>query len=153
MQEILGSYSCSKCHLIFLCINVQEAYPGWTSVFIWLLVAHSGQREIRERHHYSVDVVAGIYMGVLLWWTTSWIWSRKDRSQELRLKQLALVEGDIQKAAKEGDLEKVRSMLNRVDKAGKEEKISDTTLYTFGGIIIFATLSLGLLAFTWTADG
>ncbi|CAK9196290.1 unnamed protein product [Sphagnum troendelagicum] len=130
-----------------------EAYPGWTSVFIWLLVAHSGQREIRERHHYSVDVVAGIYMGVLLWWTTSWIWSRKDRSQELRLKQLALVEGDIQKAAKEGDLEKVRSMLNRVDKAGKEEKISDTTLYTFGGIIIFATLSLGLLAFTWTADG
>jgi hypothetical protein len=44
-------------------------------------------------------------------------------------------------------------MLNRVDKAGKEEKISDTTLYTFGGIIIFATLLLGLLAFTWTADG
>jgi hypothetical protein len=44
-------------------------------------------------------------------------------------------------------------MLNRVDKAGKEEKISDTTSYTFGGIIIFATLSLGLLAFTWTADG
>jgi hypothetical protein len=66
---------------------------------------------------------------------------------------LALVEGDIQKAAKEGDPEKVQSMLNRVDKAGKEEKILDTTLYTFGGIIIFATLSLGLLAFTWTADG
>jgi hypothetical protein len=153
MQQILGSYSYNKLHFIFMCINVQEAYPRWTSVFIWMLVAHFGQLKICEHHHYSVDVVAGIYMGILLWSTTSWIWSRKDRSQELRLKQLALVKGDIQKAAKEGDLEKVRSMLNRVDKAGKEEKISDTTLYTFGGIIIFATLSLGLLAFTWTADG
>ncbi len=122
-------------------------------MFIWMLVAHFGQLKIREHHHYNVDVVVGIYMGILLWSTTSWIWSRKDRSQELRLKQLALVKGDIQKATKEGDLEKMRSMLNRVDKAGKEEKISDTTLYTFGGIIIFATLSLGLLAFTWTADG
>ncbi len=97
-----------------------------------------------------MDVVVGIYMCILLWWTTSWIWSRKDRSQELRLKQLALVKGNIHKVVKEGDLKKVQSMLNRVDKARKEEKISDTTLYTFGGIIIFATLSLGLLAFTWT---
>lgn len=132
---------------------MQEAYPGWTSVFIWLLVAHSGQREIRERHHYSVDVVAGIYVGILLWRTTSWVWSARDRSQELRLKQLALVEGDIQKAAKEGDLDKIRSMLTKVDKAGKEEKLSDTVLYIFGGGILFTTLSLGLLAFVWTADG
>lgn len=122
-------------------------------MFIWLLVAHSGQREIRERHHYSVDVVAGIYVGILLWRTTSWLWSNRDRSQDLRLKQLALVEGDIQKAAKEGDLEKIRAMLSKVDKAGLEEKVSERTLFIFGAAILLTTLGLGLLAFTWTADG
>ena len=105
---------------------MQEAYPGWTSVFIWLLVAHSGQREIRERHHYSVDVVAGIYVGILLWRTTSWVWSARDRGQELRLKQLALVEGDIQKAAKEGDVDKNQV---DVDKSGQGRKGREAVRY------------------------
>ncbi|CAM6063320.1 unnamed protein product [Sphagnum tenellum] len=133
-----------------------EAYPGWTSLFLWLLVAHSGQREIRERHHYSVDVVVGIYMGVLLWWTTSWIWSKQDQTQAFKLKQLALVEGDIQKAAKEGDLDKIRSMLNKISKVGKIQNtptMSNITSYVSGGIIILITLSLGLLLLSWTANG
>jgi hypothetical protein len=135
---------------------LQEAYPGWTSLFLWLLVAHSGQREIRERHHYSVDVVVGIYMGVLLWWTTSWIWSKQGQTQALKLKQLALVEGDIQKAAKEGDLDKIRSMLNKISKVGKIQNtptMSNITSYVSGGIIILITLSLGLLLLSWTANG
>jgi hypothetical protein len=135
---------------------LQEAYPGWTSLFLWLLVAHSGQREIRERHHYSVDVVVGIYMGVLLWWTTSWIWSKQDQTQAFKLKQLALVEGDIQKAAKEGDLDKIRSMLNKISKVGKIQNtptMSNITSYVSGGIIILITLSLGLLLLSWTANG
>ncbi len=135
---------------------MQEAYPGWTSLFLWLLVAHSGQREIRERHHYSVDVVVGIYMGVLLWWTTSWIWSKQDQTQAFKLKQLALVEGDIQKAAKEGDLDKIRSMLNKISKVGKIQNtptMSNITSYVSGGIIILITLSLGLLLLSWTANG
>jgi hypothetical protein len=135
---------------------LQEAYPGWTSLFLWLLVAHSGQREIRERHHYSVDVVVGIYMGVLLWWTTSWIWSKQGQTQAFKLKQLALVEGDIQKAAKEGDLDKIRSMLNKISKVGKIQNtptMSNITSYVSGGIIILITLSLGLLLLSWTANG
>ncbi len=135
---------------------MQEAYPGWTSLFLWLLVAHSGQREIRERHHYSVDVVVGIYMGVLLWWTTSWIWPKHDQTQAFKLKQLALVEGDIQKAAKEGDLDKIRSMLNKISKVGKIQNtptMSNITSYVSGGIIILITLSLGLLLLSWTANG
>jgi hypothetical protein len=135
---------------------LQEAYPGWTSLFLWLLVAHSGQREIRERHHYSVDVVVGIYMGVLLWWTTSWIWSKQDQTQAFKLKQLALVEGDIKKAAKEGDLDKIRSMLNKISKVGKIQNtptMSNITSYVSGGIIILITLSLGLLLLSWTANG
>jgi hypothetical protein len=135
---------------------LQEAYPGWTSLFLWLLVAHSGQREIRERHHYSVDVVVGIYMGALLWWTTSWIWSKQDQTQASKLKQLALVEEDIQKAAKEGDLDKIRSMLNKISKVGKIQNtptMSDITSYVSGGIIILITLSLGLLLLSWTANG
>lgn len=131
----------------------QEAYPGWGSVFVWLLVAHTGQREIRERHHYSVDVVSGIYVGILMWRTTGWIWSSKDRLQELRIKHLAAAEDEIQKAAKEGDLEKIRSILNRSSKVGAEEKLSGRTLLFFGGFILFMTLSLGLLAFTLTSDG
>jgi hypothetical protein len=135
---------------------LQEAYPGWTSLFLWLLVAHSGQREIRERHHYSVDVVVGIYMGVLLWWTTSWIWSKQDQTQAFKLKQLALVERDIQKAAKEGDLDKIRSMLNKISNVGKIQNtptMSNITSYVSGGIIISITLSLGLLLLSWTANG
>ncbi|RCV33627.1 hypothetical protein SETIT_7G097500v2 [Setaria italica] len=51
-----------------------EAYGGWISVAIWLLVLHSAQREIRERHHYSVDCIVAIYVGVLLWRMTGFIW-------------------------------------------------------------------------------
>ncbi|CAN7082686.1 unnamed protein product [Brassica oleracea var. botrytis] len=58
-----------------------EAYGGFSSALIWLLVAHSTQRtegnEIRERHHYSVDCVVAIYVGILLWKMTGFIWSNK----------------------------------------------------------------------------
>lgn len=131
----------------------QEAYPGWTSIFIWALVAHTGQREIRERHHYSVDVVTGIYVGILVWRTTRWIWSTRDRHKELRIQHLAAMEDDIHKAAKEGDLEKIRSMLSKFNKTGKEQKESHWSNTISGGFILFITLGIGLLAFTWTADG
>ncbi|XP_028081834.1 uncharacterized protein LOC114283206 [Camellia sinensis] len=37
-----------------------EVYGGFSSVLIWLLVMHSAQREVRARHHYSVDCVVAI---------------------------------------------------------------------------------------------
>ncbi|KAF8693374.1 hypothetical protein HU200_038764 [Digitaria exilis] len=52
-----------------------EAYGGWSSVVIWLLVVHSTQREIRERHHYSVDCIVAIYVGMFLWRMTRFLWS------------------------------------------------------------------------------
>jgi hypothetical protein len=69
---------------------------------------------------------------------------------------LALVEGDIQKAAKEGDLDKIRSMLNKISMVGKIQNtptMSNITSYVSGGIIILITLSLGLLLLSWTANG
>ena len=132
---------------------MQEAYPGWTSIFIWVLVAHTGQREIRERHHYSVDVITGIYIGILVWRTTRWIWSTQDQYKELKIKHLAAIEDEIQVAAKEGDLEKIKLTLSKINIIDKEEKESHWTNTLFGGFILFTTLGLGLLAFTWTADG
>ncbi|XP_073395253.1 protein PHLOEM UNLOADING MODULATOR isoform X2 [Physcomitrium patens] len=135
----------------------QEAYPGWTSTLIWLLVVHTAQREIRERHHYSVDVVTGVYFGIFLWNTTGWIWASRDQQKELKLKLLAAVEDDIQKAAKDGNLEKITYMLNKVSTANKDNEQKDKVSYWFtmllGCFVLFMTLGLGLLTFTWTANG
>ncbi len=35
-------------------------------MFIWIVVVHSGQCDICENHHHSVDVMAKIYMSILL---------------------------------------------------------------------------------------
>lgn len=131
---------------------VQEAYPGWTSTFIWALVAHTAQRDIRERHHYSVDVVIGIYVGILLWRTTRWIWSTSDPLKELRIKHLYALEDELQVAAKVGDLERVRSLLSKNTEACEEKNKGSHWTFSGGCILIF-TLGIGLLAFTWTADG
>jgi len=63
------------------------------------------------------------------------------------------MEDDFQKAAKEGDLEKIRSMLSKFNKTGKEKNESHWSNTISGGFILFITLGIGLLAFTWTADG
>ncbi|KAG0613952.1 hypothetical protein M758_6G140300 [Ceratodon purpureus] len=131
----------------------QEAYAGWTSVFIWCLVAHSGQREIRERHHYSVDVVVGIYTGILVWLAVRWIWPLKDSQKKLEINQLIAMQDTIEKAANEGDLEKIKSMLCKAHKSDvKENKLDWVTMFC-GGFVLLMTLGLGLLAFIWTADG
>lgn len=80
---------------------------------------HSSQREIREHQHYSVDVVVALYVGLLLWHATAWVWSRaprggrgKGRSRtkdERTAAALAPKMGEIVKAAKDWDMEKVRS--------------------------------------------
>lgn len=130
-----------------------EAYPGWTSAVIWFLVLHSAQREIRERHHYSVDCVVAIYVGILLWRTTSFIWSAKDRSKTLKLAQLAKIEGRLVQAAKDADIEKVRELLNQVDNPIRDKKHTKWALWGFATFVIVFCLGIGLLAFTWTADG
>lgn len=130
-----------------------EANPGWTSWFVWICVLHSAQREIRERHHYSVDVVAGIYMGILLWRITSFIWSAKDKSKELKSKWFCKVEGKLLQAAKDADVDRIRSLLGEIETVGKEKPVSKLAMAVFGMVVTAVSLGIGLLAFVWTADG
>ncbi|XP_058091075.1 protein PHLOEM UNLOADING MODULATOR [Magnolia sinica] len=131
-----------------------EAYGGWTSALIWLLVLHSGQREIRERHHYSVDCVVAIYVGILLWKMTGFIWSAKDESQKERLVHLEKIQDQLIKAAKDSDMDQVRELLKEVELAGQERQSSTKwAIWGFACITILFSLTIGLLAFTWTSDG
>jgi len=63
------------------------------------------------------------------------------------------MEDDLQKAAEEGDLETIRSMLSKFNRIGKEVKEPHWSNTMSVGFILFITLGIGLLAFTWTMDG
>lgn len=132
----------------------QEAYGGWTSALIWCLVLHSAQREIRERHHYSVDCVVAIYVGILLWRITGFMWSTKNAARAERLAKLDNIQNRLIKAAKDSDMDKVRELLKEVELVGQgRKKNSLWAIWGFAFITIFFTLTIGLLAFTWTSDG
>ncbi|XP_010260974.1 PREDICTED: uncharacterized protein LOC104599921 [Nelumbo nucifera] len=131
-----------------------EAYGGWASALIWLLVMHSAQREIRERHHYSVDCVVAIYVGILLWKMTGFIWSAKDRSTRNRLAQLEKIQSRLIQAAKDSDMDEVRELLKEVDLAGQESQaFTDQAMWVFACVTIAFALTVVILAFTWTSDG
>ncbi|XXG73526.1 hypothetical protein AAC387_Pa07g2431 [Persea americana] len=131
-----------------------EAYGGWTSALIWCLVLHSAQREIRERHHYSVDCVVAIYVGILLWRITGFMWSTKNAARAERLAKLDNIQNRLIKAAKDSDMDKVRELLKEVELVGQgRKKNSLWAIWGFAFITIFFTLTIGLLAFTWTSDG
>ncbi|CAI5468490.1 unnamed protein product [Closterium sp. Yama58-4] len=89
----------------------QEAYPGWGSALVWMLVMHAAQRDIRERSHYSVDVIIALYLAPLLWQTTRFLWSRPappPSRKKLMGSALADREAELVKAVKEGDLDRVK---------------------------------------------
>lgn len=130
-----------------------EAYPGWTTGLLWFFVLHTAQREIRERHHYSVDVISGIYMGILLWRSTSFLWTNNDKLQEARLQSLAKIEGKIMQAAKDGDVSNVRQLLKQLEDDNKEKKPSQFVVIIAASMVTTFSLALALLAFVWTADG
>ncbi|XP_010912445.1 protein PHLOEM UNLOADING MODULATOR isoform X2 [Elaeis guineensis] len=130
-----------------------EAYGGWTSALIWLLVLHSAQREVRERHHYSVDCIVAVYVGILLWRVTGFIWSAKDTSKAKRLAKLDEVQGRLMHAAKDSDIDELRKLLMEVDLAGQERQSSQWAIWAFAGIATTFLLSCILLAFIWTSDG
>lgn len=124
-------------------LSVQELHPGWTSRIIWGLLAHSGMREIRERHHYSVDVVLGTFVGVMLWKATS---PAPAASGER--------ENELQKAAKDGDMERIRDILDRNRPSSLQEMRSTdwrTTVFGFG--LIAGTFSLCLTVFYLSSNG
>ena len=85
-------------------------------------MAHSAQREIRERHHYSVDCVVAIYVGILLWKMTGFIWSNKRKSkQTVRLEK---IQNRLIHAAKDSDMETVRRLVEEMEVSLGEEKQS-----------------------------
>ena len=114
---------------------------------------HTAQREIRERHHYSVDVVSGIYMGILLWRSTSFIWTSKDKAQEAKLHTLAKLESRIMQAAKDGDMNVVRELLKQVEDNGKEKQPSRFVINIAASIVITCSLGIAVLAFFLTTNG
>ncbi|KAG5553709.1 hypothetical protein RHGRI_011559 [Rhododendron griersonianum] len=132
-----------------------EAYGGFTSALIWMLVLHSAQREVRERHHYSVDCVVAIYVGILLWKMTGFIWPTKNVSRDRRLDKLEKIQSRLIQAAKDSDMDEVRELLKEVELASTQDNQQSTSraMWLFSGATIFSTLTIVLLAFTWTSDG
>ncbi|XP_047938129.1 protein PHLOEM UNLOADING MODULATOR [Salvia hispanica] len=131
-----------------------EAYGGFTSAIIWMLVAHSAQREIRERHHYSVDCILAIYMGIFLWKMVGVFWPIKDSSRSKRLDKLEKIESRLVQAAKDSDMDRVRELLKEVEVSGQvRQESSSKALWVFSGATMLFALVVVILAFTLTSDG
>lgn len=124
-----------------------------------MLVLHSAQREIRERHHYSVDCIVAIYVGYLLWKMTGFIWSAQDVSRKKRLNKLEKIQGKLIQAAKDSDIEEVQKLLNQVELGSQENQggggggVSNKVMWLFPLVTTFSTFIIIILAFTHTSDG
>ncbi|XP_011656463.1 uncharacterized protein LOC101212215 isoform X2 [Cucumis sativus] len=135
-----------------------EAYGGLSSAVVWFFVIHSAQREIRERHHYSVDCVVAIYVGILLWKMTGFIWSAKDVTRRRKLVKLEKIQNKLVQAAKDADIDEVRELLKEIEVTSQESdnernRGQSGVLWFFACATVFAALVIVLLAFTWTSDG
>ncbi|KAH9621182.1 hypothetical protein KSS87_016397 [Heliosperma pusillum] len=133
-----------------------EAYGGYSSALVWLLVLHSAQREIRERHHYSVDCFVAIYVGILLWKMTGFIWSSRNLSRNKKLVKLDKIHGKLIQAAKDSDMEGVRELLKEVElenSDSQDRKVNSKLLWLFPLVTTISTFTIVILAFTHTSDG
>lgn len=117
---------------------------------------HSAQREIREHHHYSVDCIVAIYVGILLWKMTGFLWPAKDSSKARRLAKLEEIQSKMIKAAKDSNIDEVRELLEEVKLSGQEgekNRSQSKAMWVFPCVTIFSAIVIVLLAFTWTSDG
>ncbi|XP_061345170.1 protein PHLOEM UNLOADING MODULATOR [Gastrolobium bilobum] len=132
-----------------------EAYGGFSSALVWLLVIHSAQREIRERHHYSVDCIVAIYVGILLWKMTGFIWSQVTSRDNRRLTKLEKIQSRLNQAAKDSDIDEVRELLKEIELSSEESKNPTTIKYArlFRCATIVFALTIVVLAFILTSDG
>ncbi|KAF7821698.1 Sphingomyelin synthetase family protein isoform 1 [Senna tora] len=132
-----------------------EAYGGFSSALVWLLVIHSAQREIRERHHYSVDCVVAIYVGILLWKMTGFIWSKQ---ADRKLTKLEKIQSRLIQAAKDSDIDEVRELLKDIGLTNEDSKNQTATAkeqraWLFPCLTMFFALVVVTLSFVWTSDG
>ncbi|KAG4397862.1 hypothetical protein GLYMA_10G224051v4 [Glycine max] len=132
-----------------------EAYGGFSSALVWLLVMHSAQREIRERHHYTVDCIVAIYVGILLWKMTGFIWSREATSSNRRLNKFEKIQSRLIQASKDSDIDEVRELLKEFELSSEESKNQIGIKYArlFRSATIVFALTIVVLAFTLTSDG
>lgn len=116
---------------------------------------HSAQREIRERHHYTVDCIVAIYVGILLWKMTGFIWSREAKSSNRSLTKLETIQSRLIQASKDSDIDKVRELLKEIELISEESKDSTGIKHArlFRSATIFFALTIVVLAFTLTSDG
>jgi len=115
---------------------------------------HSAQREIRERHHYTVDCVAAIYVGILLWKMTGFLWSSENVSRIKRLAKLERIEARLTRAAKDDNIEEVRKLLEEVESGSqKEGRLSSKLMCLFPLVTVIFTFTIVILAITYTDDG
>lgn len=115
---------------------------------LWLLTFHSAQREIRERQHYSVDVIAAMYVGFLLWRATNFLWSFKDDKVGLNNRAV----DELEKAAKDGDLELIKEILQQ-NRNQSDSDLTSNTVKFFGAFIILFCVVLSVLAFVLNIGG
>ncbi|XP_062023930.1 protein PHLOEM UNLOADING MODULATOR [Rosa rugosa] len=131
-----------------------EAYGGFSSGFIWLLVLHSAQREIRERNHYTVDCVVAIYVGILLWKVTGFLWSANDTSTGRRINVLEKIQNRLTQAAKDDNMDEVRELLREVELVSQEnQKAPSKAMWLLGCGIVISAITIVLLALVLTSDG
>jgi hypothetical protein len=133
-----------------------EAYGGFSSAIIWTLVFHSAQREIRERYHYTVDCVAAIYVGILLWKMTGFIWPLKDAAKKRRLDKLAKIQKKLIQAAKDTDIDRVQKLLQEVELVSDKQegqKWEGKNMKLFGGIVTISAIAIAVLFFIFLSDG
>jgi hypothetical protein len=101
-----------------------------------------------------VDCVVAIYVGILLWRMTRFIWSARDASRARRLAKLEEVQGRLIHAAKDSDIDEIRDLLKEVELAGHEKKgFSQRAILAFAAVTIMFTLTCVVLALTLTSDG
>lgn len=132
-----------------------EAYGGFSSALVWLLLMHSAQREIRERHHYTVDCIVAIYVGILLWKMTGFIWSHEATSSNRSLTKLETIQSRLIQASKDSDMDRVRELLKEIELSSEERKDPTGIKYArlFRSATIVFALTVVVLAFILTSDG
>lgn len=116
---------------------------------------HSAQREIRERHHYTVDCIVAIYVGILLWKMTGFIWSHEATSSNRSLTKLETIQSRLIQASKDSDMDRVRELLKEIELSSEERKDPTGIKYArlFRSATIVFALTVVVLAFILTSDG
>lgn len=86
---------------------------------------------------------------------TGFIWPTKNVSRDRRLDKLEKIQSRLIQASKDCDMDEVRELLKEVELVSSQDNQQSTSraMWLFSGATIFSTLTIVLLALTWTSDG